>query len=79
MTLMLTSNGDTWRVCCRSGRCHGVALWMEYHLTKDVTVSAGLIGAVGEQVRVRFFSSLPFKSARFPSSQQRGLSGQVGS
>lgn len=23
---------------------------MEYHLTEDVTVSAGLIGAVGEQV-----------------------------
>lgn len=33
----------------RAGRCHGVALWMEYNLTDDVTVSAGLMGAVGEQ------------------------------
>ncbi|XP_026166378.1 protein arginine N-methyltransferase 7 isoform X3 [Mastacembelus armatus] len=33
----------------RSGRCHGVALWMEYHLTRDITVSAGLMGPVGEQ------------------------------
>uniref|UniRef100_A0AAQ4RUG6 Protein arginine N-methyltransferase n=1 Tax=Gasterosteus aculeatus aculeatus TaxID=481459 RepID=A0AAQ4RUG6_GASAC len=33
----------------RKGRCHGVALWMEYHLTADITVSAGLIGPVGEQ------------------------------
>lgn len=33
----------------RAGRCHGVALWMEYNLTDDVTVSAGLTGAVGEQ------------------------------
>ncbi|XP_029993197.1 protein arginine N-methyltransferase 7 [Sphaeramia orbicularis] len=33
----------------RSGRCHGVALWMEYNLTEDVTVSGGLIGPIGEQ------------------------------
>uniref|UniRef100_A0A8C2XUT4 Protein arginine N-methyltransferase n=1 Tax=Cyclopterus lumpus TaxID=8103 RepID=A0A8C2XUT4_CYCLU len=33
----------------RKGRCHGVALWMEYHLTADITVSAGLIGPVSEQ------------------------------
>lgn len=33
----------------RSGRCHGVALWMEYHLTDDITVSAGLIGPISEQ------------------------------
>lgn len=33
----------------RTGRCHGVALWMEYHLTDDITVSAGLIGPVSEQ------------------------------
>ncbi|KAF3854353.1 hypothetical protein F7725_022408 [Dissostichus mawsoni] len=33
----------------RIGRCHGVALWMEYHLTDDITVSAGLIGPVSEQ------------------------------
>uniref|UniRef100_A0A671WNV5 Protein arginine N-methyltransferase n=1 Tax=Sparus aurata TaxID=8175 RepID=A0A671WNV5_SPAAU len=32
-----------------SGRCHGVALWMEYHLTDDITVSAGLIGPISEQ------------------------------
>ncbi|XP_033942749.1 protein arginine N-methyltransferase 7 isoform X2 [Pseudochaenichthys georgianus] len=33
----------------RIGHCHGVALWMEYHLTDDITVSAGLIGPVSEQ------------------------------
>lgn len=33
----------------RSGRCHGVALWMEYSLMEDVTVSGGLIGPIGEQ------------------------------
>ncbi|KAM9854060.1 protein arginine N-methyltransferase 7 [Aulostomus maculatus] len=33
----------------RSGRCHGVALWMEYHLTHDITVSAGLLGPISEQ------------------------------
>lgn len=32
------------------GRCHGVALWMEYHLTDDITVSAGVIGPISEQV-----------------------------
>uniref|UniRef100_A0A3B4TDD7 Protein arginine N-methyltransferase n=1 Tax=Seriola dumerili TaxID=41447 RepID=A0A3B4TDD7_SERDU len=31
------------------GCCHGVALWMEYHLTNDITVSAGLIGPISEQ------------------------------
>uniref|UniRef100_I3JXW3 Protein arginine N-methyltransferase n=1 Tax=Oreochromis niloticus TaxID=8128 RepID=I3JXW3_ORENI len=31
------------------GRCHGVALWMEYHLTDDITVSAGLTGPINEQ------------------------------
>ncbi|KAG7231046.1 hypothetical protein INR49_025076 [Caranx melampygus] len=31
------------------GRCHGVALWMEYHLTSDITVSAGLMGPISEQ------------------------------
>lgn len=36
--------------CFRSGRCHGVALWMEYNLTSDITVSAGLIGPISEQV-----------------------------
>ncbi|CAL8262622.1 unnamed protein product [Merluccius merluccius] len=33
----------------RSGCCHGVALWMEYQLTDQVTISMGLSGAVGEQ------------------------------
>ncbi|XP_047451239.1 protein arginine N-methyltransferase 7 [Mugil cephalus] len=33
----------------RVGRCHGVALWMEYQLTEDVTVSAGLTGPITEQ------------------------------
>ncbi|KAG7281546.1 hypothetical protein CRUP_007580, partial [Coryphaenoides rupestris] len=33
----------------RSGCCHGVALWMEYQLTDEVTISTGLSGAVGEQ------------------------------
>ncbi|CAL8357582.1 unnamed protein product [Lota lota] len=33
----------------RSGCCHGIALWMEYQLTDQVTISMGLTGAVGEQ------------------------------
>ncbi|XP_062317221.1 protein arginine N-methyltransferase 7 [Osmerus eperlanus] len=33
----------------RSGRCHGVALWMEFQLTDDITVSMGLTGPVGDQ------------------------------
>ncbi|XP_006641366.2 protein arginine N-methyltransferase 7 isoform X1 [Lepisosteus oculatus] len=33
----------------RKGRCHGVALWMEYHLTDDITVSTGLTGLPSEQ------------------------------
>ncbi|CAG5958356.1 unnamed protein product [Menidia menidia] len=33
----------------RGGRCHGVALWMEYQLTDDITVSAGLDGPISEQ------------------------------
>uniref|UniRef100_A0A3Q1F0C8 Protein arginine N-methyltransferase n=1 Tax=Acanthochromis polyacanthus TaxID=80966 RepID=A0A3Q1F0C8_9TELE len=36
-------------MCFRAGRCHGVALWMEYHLTDDITVSAGLTGPISEQ------------------------------
>uniref|UniRef100_A0A3B5ANT6 Protein arginine N-methyltransferase n=1 Tax=Stegastes partitus TaxID=144197 RepID=A0A3B5ANT6_9TELE len=32
-----------------AGRCHGVALWMEYHLTDDITVSAGLTEPISEQ------------------------------
>ncbi|XP_069017981.1 protein arginine N-methyltransferase 7 [Embiotoca jacksoni] len=33
----------------RIGRCHGVALWMEFHLTDDITVSGGLTGPISEQ------------------------------
>ncbi|KAG7522456.1 arginine N-methyltransferase 7 [Solea senegalensis] len=33
----------------REGRCHGVALWMEYHLTNEITVSAGLTGPINDQ------------------------------
>lgn len=33
----------------RSGQCHGVVLWMEYHITTDITVSAGLSAPIGEQ------------------------------
>lgn len=33
----------------RSGRCHGVALWMEYHLTDDIFVSGGLTKPISEQ------------------------------
>uniref|UniRef100_A0A8B9KH93 Protein arginine N-methyltransferase n=1 Tax=Astyanax mexicanus TaxID=7994 RepID=A0A8B9KH93_ASTMX len=32
-----------------SGRCHGFALWMEYNLTEDITVSMGLTKPVGEE------------------------------
>ncbi|GAA6082311.1 protein arginine N-methyltransferase 7 isoform X1 [Tachysurus ichikawai] len=31
------------------GRCHGVALWMEYSLTDDITVSMGLTEPVNEE------------------------------
>uniref|UniRef100_A0A8C1T8T1 Protein arginine methyltransferase 7 n=1 Tax=Cyprinus carpio TaxID=7962 RepID=A0A8C1T8T1_CYPCA len=31
------------------GRCHGVALWMEYQLTEDITVSLGLTKPVSEE------------------------------
>ncbi|XP_072519031.1 protein arginine N-methyltransferase 7 isoform X2 [Salminus brasiliensis] len=31
------------------GRCHGFALWMEYNLTEDVTVSMGLSKPVSEE------------------------------
>ncbi|XP_072278976.1 protein arginine N-methyltransferase 7 [Pyxicephalus adspersus] len=27
----------------RSGRCHGVVLWMEYQLTEDISISTGLL------------------------------------
>ncbi|KAK2867103.1 hypothetical protein Q8A67_025220 [Cirrhinus molitorella] len=31
------------------GRCHGVALWMEFQLTEDITVSMGLTKPVSEE------------------------------
>ncbi|XP_043083667.1 protein arginine N-methyltransferase 7 isoform X2 [Puntigrus tetrazona] len=31
------------------GRCHGVALWMEYQLTEDITVSMGLTKPVSQE------------------------------
>lgn len=46
------------------GRCHGVALWMEYYLTDDITVSAGLIGPIGEQVS-QIFHLVLFHSPYF--------------
>ncbi|KAF6724501.1 Protein arginine N-methyltransferase 7 [Oryzias melastigma] len=33
----------------RSGRCHGVVLWMEYQLTDDISVSTGLTAPISEQ------------------------------
>ncbi|KAJ0068921.1 hypothetical protein NL108_014900 [Boleophthalmus pectinirostris] len=33
----------------RSGRCHAAVMWMEYHLTEDIRVSAGLTAPVGAQ------------------------------
>ncbi|KAL2093482.1 hypothetical protein ACEWY4_010794 [Coilia grayii] len=33
----------------RTGCCHGVALWMEFHLTDDVTLSMGLMEPVSEE------------------------------
>ncbi|KAM4722372.1 protein arginine N-methyltransferase 7 isoform 2-T2 [Rhinophrynus dorsalis] len=52
----------------RSGACHGAALWMEYQLTEDISVSTGLIDVSEEMGNcewyphskqgVYFFSSL---------------------
>ncbi|XP_018421871.1 PREDICTED: protein arginine N-methyltransferase 7 [Nanorana parkeri] len=33
----------------RSGRCHGVVLWMEYQLTEDISVSTGLLEVSNEK------------------------------
>uniref|UniRef100_A0A1A7X107 Protein arginine N-methyltransferase n=2 Tax=Iconisemion striatum TaxID=60296 RepID=A0A1A7X107_9TELE len=33
----------------RDGCCHGIALWMEYHLTDDITISAGLTQPISDQ------------------------------
>ncbi|KAK1163431.1 protein arginine N-methyltransferase 7-like isoform X1 [Acipenser oxyrinchus oxyrinchus] len=56
----------------RKGRCHGVALWMDYHLTDDISVSTGLTQPPNQQgdcewsphrkQAVYFFSS-PWESA----------------
>ncbi|XP_077424796.1 protein arginine N-methyltransferase 7 isoform X2 [Vanacampus margaritifer] len=33
----------------RSGQCHGVAMWLEYKLTPDISVSVGLTEPISEQ------------------------------
>ncbi|XP_077567980.1 protein arginine N-methyltransferase 7 [Stigmatopora nigra] len=33
----------------RSGHCHGVAVWLEFHLTPDVSVSVGLTKPINDQ------------------------------
>ncbi|XP_077371640.1 protein arginine N-methyltransferase 7 [Festucalex cinctus] len=33
----------------RSGHCHGVAMWLEYQLTPDISVSEGLTEPISEQ------------------------------
>uniref|UniRef100_A0A8C4T7X6 Protein arginine N-methyltransferase n=1 Tax=Erpetoichthys calabaricus TaxID=27687 RepID=A0A8C4T7X6_ERPCA len=33
----------------REGHCHGVVLWMDYHLTDDITVSTGLVQPPNKQ------------------------------
>ncbi|XP_069509791.1 protein arginine N-methyltransferase 7 isoform X2 [Ambystoma mexicanum] len=33
----------------RNGTCHGAVLWMEYHLTDDITVSTGLLRIADEK------------------------------
>ncbi|XP_037109470.1 protein arginine N-methyltransferase 7 isoform X2 [Syngnathus acus] len=33
----------------RSGNCHGVAMWLEYHLTRDISVSVGLTEPISEE------------------------------
>ncbi|KAK1803976.1 hypothetical protein P4O66_003911 [Electrophorus voltai] len=33
----------------RRGHCHGIVLWMEYHLTDDITVSMGLTKPISEE------------------------------
>lgn len=43
----ITSQGS--QPFLRSGLCHGVVMWMEYHLNEDITVSAGLVGPISEQ------------------------------
>lgn len=57
----------------RSGRCHGVVMWMDYHLTEDVTVSAGLVGPISEQGKCEW--SPHQKQAVFFFSPPRDSSG----
>ncbi|XP_063801426.1 protein arginine N-methyltransferase 7 isoform X2 [Pseudophryne corroboree] len=44
----------------RSGRCHGVVLWMEYKLTEDISVSTGLLRVDDETGNIP--KTLPEKS-----------------
>lgn len=55
-------------VYIRRGRCHGVALWMEYRLTDDITVSMGLTQPASEEV---FHAILTFTLAVFLCSCAR--------
>lgn len=34
----------------RKGKSHGAVLWMEYHLTADISVSTGLMQISNEKV-----------------------------
>lgn len=58
-------------VFTRRGRCHGVALWMEYSLTDDITVSMGLTEPVNGEVFhgiLYFLEILPVNVAVFHTS-----------
>ncbi|KAJ3596639.1 hypothetical protein NHX12_003043 [Muraenolepis orangiensis] len=57
----------------RSGCCHGVALWMEYQLSDEVTVSTGLSGAVGEQGACEWSRHRKQGVYFFPSPQQTAV------
>ncbi|PIO39494.1 hypothetical protein AB205_0136680 [Aquarana catesbeiana] len=39
----------------RSGRCHGIVLWMEYQLTEDISVSTGLLEVSEEKGDCRWY------------------------
>lgn len=60
----------------RSGQYHGVAMWMEYHLTEDITVSAGLVKPIDEQGKCEWSShqkqAVFFFSAPYDTSADDG-------
>ncbi|KAM9301559.1 protein arginine N-methyltransferase 7 [Gastrophryne carolinensis] len=49
----VTSEGSINLV--RTGRCHGVVLWMEYQLTEDISVSTGLLDVSEEMGDCRWY------------------------